>query len=74
MKAALRVVGGKSPKPKLKTLKEIEEAFESNTGFDPEDPPQSLESGSEQNQGGVPWDASLQSDHRRSFTARLLFN
>lgn len=51
MKAALKVVGRKSPKLKVKTLKEIEEDFESNTGFDPEDPPP------QKDDRQVPWDS-----------------
>ena len=36
---AFRSVTGRSPKAeKKKTLKEVEEEFESNAGFDPEDP------------------------------------
>ncbi len=45
MKSALKAMG-KSPKTKAKSLKQIEEDFESNTGFDPEDPPPSLEASS----------------------------
>ncbi len=45
MKSALKAMG-KSPKAKPKSLKEIEEDFESNTGFDPEDPPPSLDASS----------------------------
>ena len=35
---AFRSVTGRSPKAAKKTLKEVEEEFESNAGFDPEDP------------------------------------
>ena len=60
MKAALRVVGArKSPRS---SRKDMEEQLESNTGFDPEDPPgpPPKESSSK-----PPWESTLQTDHRR---------
>ena len=43
-----------------KDLRAIEEQLESNTGFDPEDPPPSLD-----NNPKPPWGDGIQTDHRR---------
>ena len=43
-----------------KDLRAIEEQLESNAGFDPEDPPPSLDNPK------PPWGDGIQTDHRRS--------
>lgn len=62
MKAALRAVGGKKS-PSARSRDDLEATFESNTGFDPEDPPASLSETT--SAAGPPWESGLQTDHRR---------
>ena len=60
MKAALKVVSGGRKDPRS-SRKDMEAQFESNTGFDPEDPPPLPKESSK-----PPWESTLQTDHRRS--------
>ena len=51
----------KGKKSHGQSLKDIEESLESNTGFDPEDPPLSIPSET----GKRPWESNIETDHRR---------
>lgn len=60
MKAALRMKKSKSKKDLAEAEKLMEEQYEGNTGFDPEDPPTPRYP-----EGKPPWESGLQTDHRR---------
>ena len=69
MKGALKVMKGSKKEGRQEldpesssNLRDLEEARESFTGFDPEDPPPSIVP------SGAPlgWDGGVQTDHRRS--------
>ena len=68
MKGALKVMkgskkeGDRQEDHERPSLRDLEEARESFTGFDPEDPPPSIVP------SGAPvgWDGGVQTDHRRS--------